>query len=281
MVKIIECPRDAIQGIERFIPTKEKIKYYQELLNLGFDILDLGSFVSPHAVPQMKDTLEVINNLKTNDTKTELLVIVGNNYGATQASIVDKIKYIGYPFAISETFMKNNINSSIAKGIRTIVKIIETSKANKKEVVIYISMAFGNPYGDLWSIQLLGEWINILDKLGVKYIQLSDTTGEATIEDIYTIFSTFIPKYKSIEFGFHLHSAVDIEQKIDSAYKGGCRKFDTVVGGMGGCPLSGYEMVSNLKTTDLLNYLDKNKIKHKIKDLSNIVSKSSKFYGKK
>lgn len=281
MIKITECPRDAIQGIKSFIPTEKKIEFYQYLLTMGFDTLDVGSFVSPHAVPQMKDTAEVIDALNLTKTKTKLLVIVGNSFGATQAATFKKIDYIGYPFSISETFMKKNINSNISKGLRNIVKMLSIAERAGKELVVYISMAFGNPYKDDWSVELLGEYVEILSRIGVKHIQLSDTTAESQAEDIKMAFTTFISKYKKIDFGFHLHVNTEEEmknEKIDNAIQGGCDKFDVAIGGKGGCPLSGYEMVANLKTCDLTDFLDNKHIKHNIKKLDEVEKVSKTFY---
>ncbi|MBN2669302.1 MAG: hypothetical protein JXR60_08735 [Bacteroidales bacterium] len=265
MIKIIECPRDAMQGITKFIPTQTKIDYINALLKVGYHSIDFGSFVSPRAIPQLKDTAEVVEGLDLSDTKTKLLAIVANTIGGEMASSFEKISYLGYPFSISPTFLKNNINSTIARSIVTTNKLINICEKNNKELVVYISMAFGNPYGDKWSIEILEEWVDILSKLGVKIIALSDTTGDSIAENVYSIFSDLIPRYSQIEFGFHLHTTPSSwYEKVDAAYKGGCRRFDAVINGIGGCPMSGKEMVGNLKTTNLFKYLERQKCKSNI-----------------
>jgi hydroxymethylglutaryl-CoA lyase len=279
MIKIIECPRDAIQGLKQFIPTENKIKYIQKLLTFGFDTIDFGSFVSHKAIPQLKDTEEVLESLDLSNTNTKLLSIVANTYGAEIASKFEKISYLGFPFSISNTFLKNNINSSISKSILTTSKILDICEKNNKELVIYMSMCFGNPYNEKWSIELVEDWVSVLVKLGVKIIVLSDTLGISTKENISSIFNYVIPKYTNVEFGFHLHTDnFKWEERIDAAYNAGCRRFDSVISGFGGCPLSGYDMVGNQKTSNLIEYFDKNKIEHNIKDLSGMKIKAIKFY---
>ena len=279
MIKIIECPRDAIQGLNHFIPTVNKVKYIQKLLNFGFDTIDFGSFVSHKAIPQMKDTEEVLESLDLSNTKTKLLSIVANTYGAEIACKFEKITYLGFPFSISNTFLKNNINSSISKSLLTTSKILDICNKNNKELVVYMSMGFGNPYSDQWSTELVEDWISVLVKLGVKIISLSDTLGISTIENISSIFNYVIPKYPNIEFGFHLHTGNNTwEDRIDAAYNAGCRRFDSVIAGFGGCPLSGYELIGNQKTTQLIEYFDKHNIDHNINDLSGMKIKAIKFY---
>jgi len=279
MIKIIECPRDAIQGIKQFIPTDEKITYLQSLLDLGFDTIDFGSFVSPKAIPQMKDTEEVLESLDLTKTDTKLLAIIANTYGAEKASSFEKITYLGFPFSISQSFLEKNINSDMSKSLLTISKILDICEKHDKELVVYMSMGFGNPYGDKWSVEIVEDWIRFLVKLGVKIISISDTLGSSEPEDISSIFSYVIPKYPDIEFGFHLHTeSHNWENRVDAAYKNGCRRFDTVIDGAGGCPLSGYDMVGNLKTCDFLDYLDDNDIEHKIKNLDEMKIKASNFY---
>ena len=279
MIKIIECPRDAIQGLKHFIPTEKKINYIQNLLDFGFDTIDFGSFVSHKAIPQMKDTEKVLESLDLSNTNTKLLSIVANTYGAKIACDFDKITYLGFPFSISDTFLKNNINSSISKSLLTTSKILDICDKHNKELVVYMSMGFGNPYNDKWSIELVEDWISVLVKLGVKIISLSDTLGISTPENISTIFNSVISKYPIVEFGFHLHTDNDNwEQRIDAAYKAGCKRFDSVIAGFGGCPLSGYDMIGNQKTTQLIEYFDKNNIEHNIDDLSGMKIKAIKFY---
>jgi len=279
MIKIIECPRDAIQGIKKFITTEEKIKYTQDLLNLGFDTIDFGSFVSPKAIPQMKDTEEVLEALDLSNTNTKLLAIVANTYGAEKAAQYDKISYLGFPFSISQSFLEKNINSNMSKSLLTLSKMLDICDKHNKELVVYISMGFGNPYDDPWSVELVEDWIRVLTKLNVKIISISDTLGISNTDDISSIFSYVIPKYTDVEFGFHLHTEnhnwID---RIDAAYNAGCRRFDTVIDGAGGCPLSGYEMVGNLKTCDLTDYLDDNDIEHNTKNLDEIRIKANTFY---
>lgn len=260
-MKIIECPRDAIQGIKKFIPTSEKIELINTLLKVGYDTIDFGSFVSHTAIPQLKDTEDVLEAIDLSNTNTKLLVIVGNTYGCEIASKYEKITYIGFPFSISPTFLQKNINSTISKTIVTLNKLLNICTKDKKTLVVYMSMGFGNPYEDAWSIELVEEWIDILNKLGVKIISISDTIGISTSDDIYSMFSYVIPKYKDIEFGFHLHTNDLLwYDQVDYAYKAGCRRFDSVLDGIGGCPLSGYEMTGNLKTRNLVKYLRDNEV---------------------
>jgi len=257
MIKIIECPRDAMQGITKFIPTQVKIDYLNSLLKVGYDTLDFGSFVSPRAIPQLKDSAEVLKGLDLSNSKTKLLAIVANTIGGEIAANFEKISYLGFPFSISPTFLKNNINSTIARSIVTTNKLLNICEKNNKTLVVYISMAFGNPYGDKWSVEIVEEWVDILSKLGVKVIALSDTTGDSVPENIYSIFSDLIPQYPNVEFGFHLHTTKSTWfEKVDAAYKAGCNRFDTVLNGIGGCPMSGKEMVGNLMTSNLFKYLE-------------------------
>ena len=258
MIKIIESPRDAMQGITRFIPTDVKIEYLNSLLKIGYDTLDFGSFVSPRAIPQLKDSAEVLAGLDLSETKTKLLAIVGNTIGGEIAASHPEISYLGFPFSISPTFLKNNINSTIARSVVTTNKLLNICEKNNKTLVVYISMAFGNPYGDKWSVEFVEEWVDILSKLGVKIIALSDTTGESTADTIHSIFSELIPKYSNIEFGFHLHTTQEMWfERINAAFAAGCRRFDTVINGIGGCPMSGKEMLGNLRTSDFLSFLEK------------------------
>lgn len=259
MVKIIECPRDGMQGITKFIPTEQKIEYINSLLKVGFDTIDFGSFVSPRAIPQLKDTAEVIAGLDMHNTNSKLLAIVANTIGGELAARFDEITYLGFPFSISPSFLRKNINSTIAKSIVTTNKLLNICEKNHKILVVYISMAFGNPYGDAWNSEIVEEWVDILSKLGVKIIALSDTIGDSKPENIYSIFADVIPKYPEVEFGFHLHTTeATWHEKVDAAYKAGCRRFDTVLNGMGGCPMSGKEMIANLKTSNFFQYLEEN-----------------------
>lgn len=282
MVKIIECPRDAMQGISQFIPTKQKIEYINSLLKVGFDTIDFGSFVSPRAIPQLKDTAEVVENIRFANTKTKLLAIVANTIGGEIASRFDPITYLGFPFSISSTFLRKNINSTIAKSIVTVNKLLNICEKRHKVLVVYISMAFGNPYGDQWNAEIVEEWVDILSKLGVKIIALSDTTGDSTPESISTIFTDVVPFYPRIEFGFHLHTTFTTwHNKVEAAYRSGCRRFDTVLNGMGGCPMSGKELVANLKTSNMFEFLkDKNDLPESIniKEFTNSFIKAMEIF---
>jgi hydroxymethylglutaryl-CoA lyase len=263
MIKIIECPRDAMQGIKEFIPTKDKIEYLNTLLDVGFNTIDFGSFVSPKAIPQLKDTSEVLEGVLPLKTETELLSIIGNVKGGEKAANFNEIKYLGFPFSISSTFLKHNINSDISKSLLTCNHLLNICKEHNKELVVYISMAFGNPYGEDWSIEVLKDWVDVLSKLGVKIIALSDTTGEADVNILFDVFNDLVPAYPNVEFGLHLHTTKETAiEKVDAAYKGGCRRFDTVLNGLGGCPMSGKEMLQNLGTYELISYLESQSIAH-------------------
>lgn len=254
-VKIIECPRDAMQGIKMFIPTKKKITYIQSLLRVGFDTIDFGSFVSPKAIPQMQDTVEVLAGLDLSQTKSKLLAIIANTRGAEEASIHKEIRYLGFPFSISENFQMRNTHKSIADSLVTLQEIIEVADKHDKEVVVYLSMGFGNPYGDPWNVEIVGEWTERLSNMGVKILSLSDTIGSSTPEVIDYLFSNLIPKYPTIEFGAHLHTTPDKWfEKVDSAYKAGCRRFDGAIQGFGGCPMAKDDLTGNMPTEKMLSY---------------------------
>lgn len=252
MVKIIECPRDAMQGIKSFIPTEEKIKYLNSLLKVGFDTLDFGSFVSPKAIPQMKDTAEVLAGLDL-DTKTKLLAIVANTRGAAQASDFEEIAYLGYPFSISETFQLRNTNASIADSMDRLLRIQDIAANSSKKVVVYLSMGFGNPYGDEWNVEIVSHWVSELVARGFDILQLSDTIGVASPESIAYLFSGLIPQYPDIEIGAHLHTTPhDWEGKVKAAYENGCRRFDGALKGYGGCPMAKDELTGNMPTEKML-----------------------------
>lgn len=254
-IKIIECPRDAMQGIKPFIPTVQKVKYLQALLRVGFDTIDFGSFVSAKAIPQMQDTAEVLAQLDLSQTRSKLLAIVANTQGAQQAALHPEIQYLGFPFSISENFQMRNTHKTIAESLVTLEEILALAAASNKEVVTYISMGFGNPYGDPWNVEIVGEWTEILAKKGVKILSLSDTVGSSTPEVIDYLFSNLIPKYPSIEFGAHLHTTPDKWfEKIDAAYHAGCRRFDGAIQGFGGCPMAKDELTGNMPTEKLLSY---------------------------
>lgn len=260
-VKIIECPRDAMQGIKTFIPTQTKVQYIQALLNCGFDTIDFGSFVSPKAIPQMMDTADVLQQLDLSRTKTKLLAIVANIRGAQDAAIHADIDYMGYPFSISENFQMRNTHKTIAQSVSTLQEILNIAEANGKEVVTYISMGFGNPYGDPWSVEVVGEWTEKLAHMGVKILSLSDTVGSSTPEMIDYLFSNLIPQFPEIEFGAHLHTVPSKwHEKVDAAFKAGCRRFDGAVQGFGGCPMAKDELTGNMPTEKMLSYFTKAKM---------------------
>lgn len=255
MIKFVECPRDAMQGIPMLIPTDKKIAYIQSLLDVGFDIIDFGSFVSPKAVPQMADTQEVVEALDLSNTNTELLAIIANLKGAIYACKHDKISYLGYPFSISKTFQQNNTNSSIEDSFNTVKEILPLCNEAGKELVIYISMGFGNPYGDEYSSEIVTEWVKKLSDLGIKTFSLSDTVGAATPELISDVFTNVISTFPELEIGAHLHSAPhNWLPKVKAAYKSGCKRFDAAIGGLGGCPFAKDELVGNLATEYFVNF---------------------------
>jgi hydroxymethylglutaryl-CoA lyase len=249
-LKLIECPRDAMQGITTFIPTDLKVKYLNELLKVGFDTIDIGSFVSPKAIPQLADTAEVLARIDSRNSKSKLLVIVANERGAEEAVKQESVTYLGYPFSISETFQQRNTNTSIEGSWERTARIAELARANGKELVVYISMAFGNPYGDPWNEQVALHWTErLVRELGVRIIALSDTVGVARPADITSMFSALIPALPSVEFGAHLHCSPDNwKVKTQAAWDGGCRRFDGAIKGYGGCPMAEDDLVGNLQT---------------------------------
>ena len=259
-VKIIECPRDAMQGIKQFIPTSQKVQYIQSLLRVGFDTIDFGSFVSPKAIPQMVDSAEVLSQLDLSKTTSKLLAIIANTRGAQDASLYKEIDYLGYPFSISENFQMRNTHKTIAQSVETLSEILNIANKSNKEVVVYISMGFGNPYGDPWNVDIVGEWTEKLAKMGVKILSLSDTVGTSNPESIDYLFSNLIPLYPNIEFGAHLHTTSSSWfEKIDAAYKAGCYRFDGAIQGFGGCPMAKDELTGNMPTEKLLSYFTSNK----------------------
>lgn len=254
-VKIIECPRDAMQGIKSFIPTDKKVAYIQSLLRVGFDTIDFGSFVSLKAIPQMQDTAEVLAKLDLGRTQSKLLAIIANTQGAEAASQHKEIQYLGYPFSISENFQMRNTHKTIAESIITLQEILNIAYRSNKEVVAYLSMGFGNPYGDPWNVEIVGEWTEKLANMGVKILSLSDTVGSSTPDVIEYLFANLIPKYPNIEFGAHLHTTPDKwHEKVDAAYKAGCTRFDGAIQGFGGCPMAKDELTGNMPTEKLLSY---------------------------
>lgn len=256
-IKIIECPRDAMQGIKLFIPTERKVEYIQSLLNVGFDTIDFGSFVSSKAIPQMQDTAEVLGQLDLSTTKSKLLAIIANTQGAITASHYTEIRYLGFPFSISENFQMRNTHKTIAESLITLQEILEIADKSNKVLVAYLSMGFGNPYGDPWNVEIVGEWTEKLASMGVKILSLSDTVGSSTPEVISYLFSNLIPKYPAIEFGAHLHTTPDKWfEKVDAAYKAGCRRFDGAIQGFGGCPMATNKLTGNMPTERVLSYFN-------------------------
>jgi hydroxymethylglutaryl-CoA lyase len=254
-IKIIECPRDAMQGIKSFIPTAKKVAYIQSLLHVGFDTIDFGSFVSPRAIPQMQDTAQVLEALDFSKTQSKLLAIVANKQGGLAAKEYKEIHYLGFPFSISENFQMRNTHTTIAESLITLRELLEIADKTNKEIVVYLSMGFGNPYGDLWNTEIVGDWIEKLANLGVKIVSLSDTVGSSTPEMIHYLFSNLIPKYSKIEFGAHLHTTPSKWfEKIDASYAAGCRRFDGAIQGYGGCPMAKDVLTGNMPTEKLVSY---------------------------
>jgi hydroxymethylglutaryl-CoA lyase len=254
-IKIIECPRDAMQGIKQFIPTEQKVQYIQALLRVGFDTIDFGSFVSPKAIPQMKDTAEVLSQLDLSKTTSKLLAIVANLRGAQDACQYPEIHYLGYPFSISENFQMRNTHKTIAQSVDILHDILELADTFGKELVVYISMGFGNPYGDPWNVDIVGEWTERLNNMGVHILSLSDTVGSSNPESIDYLFSNLIPKYPNIEFGAHLHTTLSSwHEKVAAAVNAGCFRFDGAIQGFGGCPMAKEELTGNMTTEKLLSY---------------------------
>ncbi len=258
-IKIIECPRDAMQGLKEFIPTQTKIDYINQLLKVGFDTIDFGSFVSPKAIPQMADTAEVLANLDLNGTHSKLLAIIANVRGAEEAAAHAEIEYLGFPLSVSETFQQRNTNKSIAEAMDQLAQIQDICQKQNKTLVTYISMGFGNPYNDPWDAETVISFVKELDQLGVKIISLSDTIGVSNPENITYLFNKLIPAFKHIEFGAHLHTTPTTwHEKVDAAFMAGCRRFDGAMRGYGGCPMAKDELVGNMATENLVGYFENN-----------------------
>jgi hydroxymethylglutaryl-CoA lyase len=279
-VKIIECPRDAMQGIKSFIPTDKKIQYIQSLLRVGFDTIDFGSFVSPKAIPQMADTVEVLKGLDLSSTKSKLLAIVANTRGAIAASQHNEIQYLGFPFSISEIFQMRNTHKTIQESYTVLREIVEIANKTNKEVVTYLSMGFGNPYGDIWNIDVVNKYIKLVADLGIKIISLSDTIGIASAENIQYLYSNLIPEYSDIEFGAHFHTTKDSWfEKVDTAYNSGCIRFDGAIQGFGGCPMAKDELIGNMPTEKLLSYMTSKKVSElKPMSFESAYNEASKFF---
>ncbi len=261
-IKIVECPRDAMQGIKEFIPTETKISYLNTLLKCNFDTLDFGSFVSPKAIPQMIDTKDVLAKLDLSNTKTKLLAIIANERGAEEAISFDEINYLGFPFSISETFQQRNTNSSISEAFKKVEFIQNITQKANKELVVYLSMGFGNPYNDEWNSEIVANWTEKLHKeLGIKILALSDTIGCATPDLVSDLFKNLIPAFPNVEFGAHLHTlpenAINL---VEAAYNSGCRRFDGAIKGFGGCPMAKNDLTGNMPTEKIIEYLNQNSI---------------------
>jgi len=260
-VEWVECPRDAMQGLSWFIPTPQKIEYINALLKVGFDVLDFGSFVSPKAIPQLRDTAEVLSKLQLNN-RTKLLAIVANQRGAEDALVFDEISYLGFPFSISETFQQRNTNSSIEQSLSTVESIQNLCLKNNKELVVYMSMAFGNPYGDEWNGEIAVRRTEQIASMGVKIIAMSDTVGLAKADDVKAIFDAVIPALPNVKIGAHLHvSADNWKAKLSAAWDSGCRRFDTALKGYGGCPMAEDVLVGNLAAENLYSFLNERNVK--------------------
>lgn len=256
-IKLIECPRDAMQGWKHFIPTARKIEYINSLLKVGFDTIDFGSFVSPKAIPQMADTKEVVEQLDLSETSSRLLAIIANQRGAEEASVYDAISFLGFPFSVSETFQQRNTNSSIAESFERVEEIQNICVKTGKKLVVYISMGFGNPYGDPYSEEIVFEWVNKMVALDIQIISLADTVGLATPEQVYDITAYLEESLPGIEIGVHLHSTPDNwKEKLEAARKAGCKRFDGALKGIGGCPMANDELVGNMNTEWMIDYLE-------------------------
>lgn len=254
-IKIIECPRDAMQGIQEFIPTQKKIEYMNQLLKVGFDTIDFGSFVSPKAIPQLKDTSEVLESLYLENNSSKLLSIIANKRGADQACLFKQIDYLGFPLSISEEFQKRNTNKTIDESIGVLEEIQNLCIQKNKSLVVYLSMAFGNPYGEKYHPEIAAELTEKLHQLDVKIIALSDTIGVSNPANIAPIFSTLISEYSEIEFGAHFHTTPEKwKEKVDSAYQNGCRRFDSAIKGFGGCPMAKDDLTGNMPTEKIISY---------------------------
>lgn len=261
MIRITECPRDAMQGIKQQIPAELKAAYINQLLKVGFDTIDFGSFVSPRAIPQMQDTAQVLKQLDLSQSKSKLLAIIANARGAQDACAFDEITYLGFPFSISETFQQRNANSTIMESLARVEEIQKLADQRNKKLLIYISMAFGNPYGDAWHADIAIDWCHRLSALGIKDIALADTTGSSNPDSIRQLFSALLPELKEVKLGAHLHSTPEKSQeKIKAAYESGCRNFDVAIHGFGGCPMAADDLTGNIATESLESFMAENKI---------------------
>ena len=267
-IDLIECPRDALQGIKKWVPTEQKIRYAQALLKVGFHTLDVGSFVSPKAIPQMRDTAAVLAALDRRESNTKLLTIVANERGAQTACAHTAVDYLGFPFSISENFQMRNTRKTIAESTVVLERVLELCEKSNKQLVVYLSMGFGNPYGDPWSVDIVAKWAEQLTQLGVRTLSLSDTVGAASTSTVYKVFSQLIPAYPKVQFGAHLHCRQeDAVAKLEAAFRGGCRRFDGAIRGFGGCPMAKDELVGNLPTEKILSFCTVKQIDHQLNPL--------------
>ena len=283
-LKIIDCPRDAMQGIKDFIPTTTKIDYINTLLKVGFDTIDFGSFVSPAVIPQMRDTAKVLDKLDLSSTQSKLLAITVNERGADDAVVFEQIDYLGYPFSISETFQQRNTNTSIEGSLERLENIKNTALKHRKELVVYLSMGFGNHYGDLWNKDIVLQWIERLkQEFDIKILALSDTVGAATPQLISDVLNNVIPEFNDIEIGVHLHTTPDTyAEKVKAAYDAGCRRFDGAIRGFGGCPMAEDELVGNMPTEKMIDWFETQKIPTRInkQDLQEAIYQSNYVFNK-
>lgn len=281
-IKLIECPRDAMQGIHQFIPTQLKADYLNTLLKIGFDTIDFGSFVSPKAIPQLKDTAEVLSKLDLEHTNSKLLAIVANKRGATDACQFEEINYLGFPFSVSETFQQRNTNSSIEESLSRVEEIQNLCVKNNKKLVVYLSMAFGNPYGDKWNEDIVAQWAEKLHRqLDVSILALSDTIGTSNKKNISSLFSTLIPEFENVEFGAHLHTTPNTwEEKIAASIESGCNRFDGAIKGFGGCPMATDELTGNMPTEKMLSYFEEQSFETGVNhgEFLNSMKKSSEIF---
>jgi hydroxymethylglutaryl-CoA lyase len=263
-MKLIECPRDAMQGLHNYLSVENKVRYINAILKVGFDTIDAGSFVSPKAIPQLKDTAEVLSKLDMSSTKSKLLVITANKRGAEEAVQFDEVAYLGFPFSISETFQKRNINSTIEDSLRRLDNVQNLCVKNNKKMVTYFSMAFGNPYGDEWSPEIVANWVGkLIQESGVDILSLSDTIGTSNPDSIKWLFEYVIPNFPEVEIGAHLHTTPDTwKEKISSAIESGCKRFDGAIKGFGGCPMATDGLTGNMATENIMSYLNENNIEH-------------------
>lgn len=254
-LKLVECPRDAMQGWKTIIPTEKKIEYINALLEVGFDTIDFGSFVSAKAIPQMADTKEVIKGLRVQGSHSGLLAIIANERGAGEAVVFDEISYLGFPFSVSETFQQRNTNSSIDESLKRVEVIQELCVKNKKQLVVYLSMAFGNPYGDAWGSEIIVQWAEKLVALDIKILSLADTVGLATADQVSEMAGFLIEHFPETEIGVHLHSTtINWKEKLEAAYNAGCRRFDGALKGIGGCPMANDNLVGNMDTEKMISF---------------------------